>query len=75
VRLSAQALRVPAVGVIAAVATEPAKTTPATNAPIVFEFFMKMILSYLPEIFLILLMDLWGTSSFGFLTPQLSKRL
>jgi hypothetical protein len=52
VRLSAQALRVPVEGVIAAVATEPAMTTPATNAPITFAFFMDMILSYLPEIFL-----------------------
>ena len=74
-RLSAQAFRVPVEGVIAAVATEPAMTTPATNAPITFMFFMDMILSYLPEIFLKLLMDLWGTSSFDFLMPRLSKRL
>jgi hypothetical protein len=55
--LSAHALRVPVVGVVAAVAIEPARAAPAINAATTLRFtlifLIPVILPQLPESFLL----------------------
>jgi hypothetical protein len=57
VRVSAHAFTVD-VGVVAAVATDPATATPATNAAITFAFLMREIMPSIAEFFLLQIWEL-----------------
>ena len=74
-RLSAHAVVIDD-GVLAAVATPPARAAPATNATITLRFFMVEILPQLPEIFLLCLPEEFEDyETYGSLTWIRTKNL